>query len=80
LSNEIGIDMSLNQTEASVGKFNVDILAEEVNTSRKIVIENQLESANHDHVGKIITYTSGFDAEILVWIVKTVRNEHKQAL
>lgn len=80
LSDEIGIDISLIQTEASVGNFNVDILAEEENTGRKIVIENQLESTDHDHLGKIITYASGFDAEIIVWIVKSVRDEHKQAV
>lgn len=81
LSEEIGIDdISLIQTEASVGKFSVDILAEEGNTGRKVVIENQLESTNHDHLGKIITYASGFDAEIVVWIVKDVRDEHKQAV
>ena len=80
LSDEIGIDITLIQTEASVGKFNVDILAEEENTARKIVIENQLESTDHDHLGKIITYASGFDAEIIVWIVKSVRDEHKQAV
>ncbi|MDR3502173.1 MAG: DUF4268 domain-containing protein [Legionella sp.] len=80
LSEEIGIDISLVQTEASVGSFNVDILAEEVNTGRKIVIENQLESSDHDHLGKIITYASGYDAEIIIWIVKNVRDEHKQAI
>lgn len=80
LSDEIGIDISLVQTEASVGKFSVDILAEEENTGRKIVIENQLETTNHDHLGKIITYASGFDAEIVIWIVKDVRDEHKQAV
>lgn len=80
LSEEIGIDISLIQTEASVGKFSVDILAEEDNTGRKIVIENQLETTNHDHLGKIITYASGFDAEIVIWIVKGVRDEHKQAV
>ena len=80
LSNEIGIDISLIQTEASVGKFSVDILAEEENTNRKIVIENQLESTDHDHLGKIVTYASGFDAEIIIWIVKDVRDEHKQAI
>jgi len=80
LSDEIGIDISLIQTEASVGNFNVDILAEEENTGRKIIIENQLEPTNHDHLGKIITYASGFDAEIIVWIVKSVRDEHKQAV
>lgn len=80
LSDEIGINISLIQTEASVGNFNVDILAEEENTNRKIVIENQLETTDHDHLGKIITYASGFDAEIIVWIVKNVRDEHKQAV
>lgn len=80
LSDEIGIDISLVQTEASVGNFNVDVLAEEENTGKKIVIENQLESTDHDHLGKIITYASGFDAEIIVWIVKSVRDEHKQAI
>ena len=80
LSDEIGIEISLIQTEASVGKFNVDILAEEENTGRKIVIENQLESTNHDHLGKLITYASGFDAGIIIWIVKDVRDEHKQAI
>lgn len=80
LSDEIGIEITLIQTEASVGKFNVDILAEEENRGRKIVIENQLESTNHDHLGKLITYASGFDAEIIIWIVKEVRDEHKQAI
>ena len=80
LSEEIGIDITLVQIEASVGKFSVDILAEEDNMGRKIVIENQLETTNHDHLGKIITYASGFDAEIMIWIVKDVRDEHKQAV
>jgi hypothetical protein len=80
LSEEIGIDISLIQTEANVGKFNIDILAEEQQTGRKIVIENQLETTDHDHLGKVITYASGFDAEIIVWIVREVRDEHKQAI
>ena len=80
LSEEIEIEISLIQTEASVGKFKVDILAEENNTGRKIVIENQLDSTDHDHLGKIITYASGFDAEIVIWIVQNVRDEHKQAI
>jgi len=80
LSDEIGIGIRLIQTEASVGKFNVDILAEEENTDRKIIIENQLELTDHNHLGQIITYASGYDAEIIIWIVKNVRDEHKQAI
>lgn len=80
LSEEIGVGIKLIQTEANVGRFNVDILAEEENSDRKIIIENQLEDTNHDHLGKIITYASGFDAEIIVWIVKDFREEHQRAI
>ena len=80
LGDEIGIDIKLLQTEATTGRYNVDILAEEENTGRKITIENQLETTNHEHLGKVITYASGFDAEIAIWIVKDVRDEHKQAI
>lgn len=80
LSEAIGVDIKLIETEASVGKFNVDILAEEDLTGKKIIIENQLEATDHDHLGKIITYASGHDAEIIVWIVKDTRDEHQKAI
>jgi hypothetical protein len=80
LGDELGFDIKLVQTEAAVGSFNVDILAEEENTSRKIIIENQLETTNHDHLGKIITYASGYNAQVIIWIVKDVRDEHRQAV
>ena len=80
LSQEIGFDIKLIQTEAKVGSFNVDILAEEENTNNKIIIENQLEISDHDHLGKIITYASGYDAKTIIWVVKDVRDEHKSAI
>lgn len=80
LGDEIGFDIKLIQTEAKVGSFNVDILAEEESTGKKIIIENQLEVTNHDHLGKVITYASGYDARIIVWVVKDVREEHRQAI
>lgn len=80
LSDEIGFDIKLIQTEAQVGSFNVDILAEEENTGNKIIIENQLEITNHDHLGKIITYASGYDARTIIWVVKDAREEHRNAI
>lgn len=80
LGEEIGVDIKLIKTEANVGKFNVDILAEEEASGRKIIIENQLEDTNHDHLGKVITYASGYDAEIIIWIVRDVRDEHQKAI
>lgn len=80
LGDEIGFDIKLIQTEAGVGSFSADILAEEENTGKKIIIENQLEVTNHDHLGKIITYASGYDAKVIIWVVKDVREEHRQAV
>jgi len=80
LSEEINIELSLIETEYNVGRFNVDIYAEESSTSRKVIIENQLERTDHDHLGKLITYASGLEAEIVIWIVKEVLEEHEQAI
>lgn len=80
LSEEIGVQIKLLETSATVGRYYVDILAEEESTGRKIVIENQLEDTDHDHLGKIITYASGYDAEIVIWIVRDAREEHQRAI
>lgn len=80
LGDAIGIDISVDETEASVGDFSVDISASETGTERKIIIENQLEDTNHDHLGKLITYASGKSADVVIWIVKHAREEHKAAI
>jgi hypothetical protein len=80
LSEEIGIDIQVVQTEANVGSFAVDILAEEANTGKKIIIENQLEVTDHDHLGKIITYASGLEANYIIWIFREIREEHRNAI
>lgn len=79
LAETIGVDLINAETEVGVGQFNVDILAEDEN-GHKVVIENQLESTNHDHLGKLITYASGLHAEICVWVVARARQEHEQAI
>ncbi|SDC10014.1 DUF4268 domain-containing protein [Halanaerobium congolense] len=80
LSDEIGVEIVIIEKEASVGRFNVDILAEESNTGNNIIIENQLEKTDHDHLGKLITYAAGIDAGIVIWVVKETQEEHQQAV
>ena len=80
LSDTIGIDIVLEERESSVGNFSVDLYALEEGTERRIIIENQLEDTNHDHLGKLITYASGKGAEVIIWVVKRARDEHRQAI
>jgi len=80
LSDEIGIELKLVKTEAEVGSFSSDILAVEENTGKKVIIENQLEPTDHNHLGKVITYASGYDAGYMIWIVEKARDEHKRAV
>ena len=80
LADAVGLEISLDETESSVGDFNVDIYATETGTDRKIIIENQLEDTNHDHLGKLITYASGKSADIIIWVVKRAREEHRAAI
>ena len=80
LGDAIGIEIEVEERESSVGSFNADIYAHEIGTNRKIIIENQLEDTNHDHLGKLITYASGKSAEVVIWIVKHAREEHKSAI
>ncbi len=79
LGEEIGLSLNVLNTEGAVGAFKTDIVAEDED-GRKAIIENQLEATDHDHLGKIITYASGKDAKIMIWITKEARDEHKQAV
>jgi hypothetical protein len=79
LGEVIGMQLADPKTEVGVGQFHVDIVARDEN-DRTVVIENQLESTNHDHLGKIITYAAGVGADVVVWIVERAREEHEQAI
>ena len=80
LADAVGLDITVDETESSVGDFNVDIYSSETGTDRKIIIENQLEDTDHDHLGKLITYASGKGADVVIWVVKHAREEHKAAV
>ena len=79
LGDTLGLSLSDIETEKFVGNYRCDILCKDDN-DRNVLIENQLEPSNHDHLGKIITYASGLEAAIVVWIVAEAREEHASAI
>lgn len=80
LLDEIGVTAENITAEDKAGRFNVDISADEVQSGKKIVVENQLEKTDHSHLGQLLTYASSFDACIIIWVVADVREEHKRAV
>ena len=80
LGDALGLEIELQEQEAQVGTFYLDLLARESVTDRTVIIENQLEPTNHDHLGKLLTYAGGYDANVVVWVAKNFRDEHREAI
>ena len=80
LGEEMNLSLTDVDTERFVGSYRCDIICKDELTGKSVLIENQLEQTNHDHLGKIITYASGLDASVVVWIVAKARDEHASAI
>ena len=79
LSDVLDLELANVEREQRAGSFSVDLVAES-NTGEKVVIENQLERSDHDHLGKLITYLAALEAQVAIWIVSDPRPEHVGAI
>lgn len=80
LSEAIGIPLELTGTEVAVESFSADILARNPMDDTVVLIENQLEQTDHTHLGQIMTYLAGLDAQAVVWIAPSFREPHLSAI
>lgn len=80
LSDAIGLDLEVEETERRVGSFTTAIVCKESGTEHRVLIENQFGKTDHDHLGKFITYAAGLDATTIIWIASELREEHRSAL
>ena len=79
LNGAIDLSLSIVEREQAAGDFSVDLVAED-ESGGVVIIENQLERSNHDHLGKLITYLTVKEAKAAVWIVSDPRAEHISAI
>ena len=80
LSDVIGIELEVISEEKSVGPFRADILCKSTIDDSYVLIENQLEKTDHNHLGQLMTYAAGLEAVTIVWIAKKFTEEHRAAL
>lgn len=80
LNDILGLTLVDINKEVYVGSYRCDLVVTDETTGTKVIIENQLECSNHNHLGKIITYASGLNANVIVWIVKEAQEEHRSAI
>lgn len=79
LNQVLDVPLTAAEREQPAGSFNIDLVAED-ESGNTVIIENQLERSNHDHLGKLLTYLVGVEARAAIWIVSDPRPEHVKVI
>lgn len=79
LSERLGFQLTVLEREKIVGSFIVDLFCED-EQGNNVIIENQLERTDHDHLGKLLTYMINLESKIAIWIATDVRQEHQRVI
>ena len=82
LADTLGLELEAKavETEKDVGPLRADILCRETGSGDWVLIENQLERANHGHLGQLLTYAAGLRAVTGVWIAERFSKEYQATL
>ena len=82
LSQALGIDPALEPvgSEVQVEQFAADIVARYPADGSIVLIENQLGGSDHTHLGQILTYLAGVEAQTIVWVARDFSEAHRSAI
>ena len=80
LGDAIGLKLEFVQREVPVGPYFLDIKAKAADGGAIVAIENQLEVTDLHHLGQLLTYATGCEAHIAIWVAPAFGYEHAQAL
>jgi hypothetical protein len=80
LAGALGIDLEFTAAEHPVGGFNLDLVGRDLTNNCVLIVENQLSTTDHGHLGQLVTYAAGTEARTIVWIAPSFKEEHRQAL
>ena len=80
LAKAIGIPLELEDTEVAVEGYSADITATNRDNGHRVLIENQYGRTDHQHLGQILTYLAGLEAQTVVWISEEFTEPHLSAI
>jgi Domain of unknown function (DUF4268) len=80
LAEALGIELELDAAEHGVGGYSLDLIGRDLSNGAVLIVENQLATTDHTHLGQVLTYAAGTAASTIVWIATAFREEHRQAL
>ncbi len=81
LGSKLNLALQLVAVEATLPEAGrVDIIAEQVNTEAKVVIENQLGESDDSHCLRLLGYAANAEANILVWVAQDFTDYHRSIL
>ena len=73
--------VGVTRSKSRLGPTRADIVCRSIPDEHQVVIENQLERTDHDHLGKLLTYAAGLsDVSTVVWIAREFTEQHRAAL
>ena len=80
LAETLGIELELTTNEHPVGGYSLDLVGRDLTNDCMLIVENQLATTDHSHLGQLLTYAAGTDAATVIWIATRFREEHRQAV
>lgn len=80
LGKTLGLELEVEAQEKNVGPFRADILCKDLDDDSWVLIENQLERTDHNHLGQLLTYGAGLNTVTIIWIAEKFTDEHRAAL
>lgn len=80
LAETVGLELELEAQEKNVGPFRADLLCQDLATGQWVLIENQLETTDHRHMGQLLTYAAGLHAVTIIWVAARFTEEHRAAI
>lgn len=80
LSDLLGMELALEVAEHPVGGFSLDLMGRDLTSGEVVIVENQLETSDHTHLGQILTYAAGTDPTTIIWVAASFRPEHRAAI